>query len=207
MHLADMGGVLRRRWYLAAVGLILTLGGVLLALQMFPPTYETKAVVLLLPPKTSVGSGENPYLLLDGLQTAADVLSRSMMDSESAKIIGSNEYLVAPDVTTNGPLILVTVETSSRAESEEIMTRLLERVPVALDELQSSNPDVAPTFRIQSTVITLDEPSLVWRTPTRAAIVAGAAGLALTLLAVMLIDAFLARRRSDSDETRPGATA
>ena len=72
--------VLRRRWYVVALGLLVTVALGFGASQAAKPTYEAKSVLLLLPP--SSGNGDNPYLNLGAISGVTDVLNQALSGPE-----------------------------------------------------------------------------------------------------------------------------
>ena len=198
MDLSDLLRLCRRRWYVVLLGLMMTMGLVLLALRLVPATYESTADVLLLPAKTTVGPGNNPYLALDGLQTIADVVSRAMVDETSVRSVeaagGSDRFEVSADPTTNGPVILISVDEESGAAAENTLGLVLDRLPTTLQSIQQ-DAGVPQAFRITSLEITENAPVEVRKSQLRAALVALAGGIALTLLVVSIVDTVLTRRR------------
>ncbi|MCW2530013.1 MAG: hypothetical protein JWM76_4873, partial [Pseudonocardiales bacterium] len=54
--------IMLRRWYLTFVGVLVTAALCAAAIVLVPAKYQASASLLLLPPKTAVGNGGNPYL-------------------------------------------------------------------------------------------------------------------------------------------------
>jgi hypothetical protein len=204
VYMSDLGGVLLRRWYLALVGLLATAGLIALAVHAVPPKYEATADVLLLPPKTT--NGANPYLLLGGLQSAADVVSRAMMDTDTVRTVeiaaGSRKYVVEPDHTTSGPVLLITVTESSPAVAAKVRKIVIDQVPVTLLALQAAS-NVQPSFRITDQLITKDDPTAYRSSQYRAVLIAAGFGIFGTLLFSALVDSFILRRRKDEAPEPP----
>lgn len=206
--------VLTRRWYAVLIGLLLTGGLCFGAASIAHPTYEIKASLLLIPPKTAVGEGGNPYLVLGGLDTVAEVVARAMTDGEvhrSLVAAGANkDYLVATDPTTAGPVVLVTTEGRTAAEADTSLRLVTQRVPVALSQLQHS-ANVPSGSRITMTQISRDEiPNKIRKSQLRIVFVGLAVGLGLTLVGTSLLDALLRRRGdrqlNEEDPVAPPAT-
>lgn len=199
MNFAEVGRTLLRRWYLTLTGVVLTAVLCAAAVIMVGPTYEDKATVLLLPPVSSLASGENPYLGLSGLEQSVDVLVRSL-NAQSVQLDVRQrwpgaEFTIAPDVETSGPIILITSENGSAEEAADLTSYLLTRVPVNLADLQSGL-NVRARSQITSMVLTqYDQPEVIRSGQLRVGLGAVAAGLALTVLLVGLLDGLLSRRR------------
>jgi len=199
MYLSDLGGALRRRWYVGVVGVFLIVGLALTAMKIVPAKYQTTATVVLLPPKLAIGAGANPFLALGGLQSTADVFARVMSDDETSRAIqasgGSKDFTVEADPTTPGPVLLVTVNGATATEADHTLSQILDRLPLALDRLQA-DASVGESFRMTaSTVARQDPPTAVRKDQLRAVIVAAVLGVAITLLAAALLDGLISRRR------------
>src|SRR5215470_17013903 len=110
MSLTGIGRTLIRRWYVTVLGLVLTIGLASVAASSSPPTYEARASVVLVPPKSN--QLQNPFLGLGGLQEVSDVVSRAISDTATADAItaagGSPKYSVGRDTSTSGPILLIT---------------------------------------------------------------------------------------------------
>lgn len=200
MLLADLPKALRRRWYVAMAGLIVTAGLAWVAYDKVPPSYTSTAEVLLLPPPTSVRDGGNPYLNLGGLDAAGDILSKAMSDdttSQELKAAGAaGTFRVALDSAAAAPMVLVTAEAPSATASLMTLGLVLDRMPAMLADVQI-RAKVPPNALITSTILTrTGDPVQSLKPVARAVAVAVGAGLALSLLATGLIDAFLIRRRT-----------
>jgi capsular polysaccharide biosynthesis protein len=194
MPMGDFLAALRRRWLLVLIGVLMTVGLSGAAYMLFKPTYEITGTVLLLPPPSSSADGSaNPYLQLDGLRQAVDLVGVALSDQttqlELHAISKDVQYTVQPDVRTSSPLLLVDVKDSSPETALKIRDILVARVPVRLDEMQTSL-GVSSKDLVTTTVVTLDAQAVeVGRNRLRAAVVAGVVGLWLTLVAAALWDA------------------
>ena len=212
MPMGDFFGALRRRWLVVLVGILLTTGVSAAAYLFFKPTYETTATVLMLPPQNAPpGTSANPYLRLDGLQQAADLVGVMLTDQaiglELKAISKDVAYTVRSDPGTSSPLLVIDAKDSSPETALKIRDILVARTPVRLEAMQSVL-GVDAKDRVTSTVVTLDtEAQEVGRNRLRAAVVAGAAGLALTLATAAIWDARRSRRprrpASDIESVEP----
>jgi capsular polysaccharide biosynthesis protein len=190
--------ILVRRWYLVVVGIAVTIGLTFAARSVVPVTYQAEASVLLLPPQSSVGIGNNPYLALGGLTAAADVLSRAMSNDETVQSLHaagtSGTYSVTRDLTTNGPVILVTADNSEATGASRTLKHVVDGLSPTLAKLQTAI-SVAARYRIVTQIITQDDTAHpVGKAQLRAMLVAIAAGLFGTLVACSLVDGLLLRR-------------
>lgn len=214
-----MQGVLRsllRRWYLTVVGLILAAGLGAVAAYLVPPTYEATGSVVLLPPKSTVEPGGNPYLQLVGLGQTVDVVSRAMMAQSAAATVKaahpSATYTVAPDPLTSGPLLLVTVTDKSPEGAVGTLSDVMARLPAELASIQKAL-GYTGTTQITSSVLAKDlDPEVIRKSQLRAVIATVGAVLIVTVLGVALIDGLTesrgrGRRPVQPRETCPGANA
>ena len=198
MQLKDLGTTLARRWYLTLAGLLATAGLCIGTFTAVPPTYQTTADVVLLPPKTSVGTGGNPYLYLGGLQQAVDVLTRALTSDASRTellgAVGAGEYDVVPDLSTSGPILIVTGTGTTSTIADSARNAVLDRVPTTLVQLQTAL-SVATDSQITSMVLTADEkPKLILKTRLRAVAAAGVLGLIASAMFIGFVDGLLASR-------------
>jgi len=220
MPMGDFLAGLRRRWLLVLVGVLMTVGLSGAAYVLIKPTYEITGTVLLLPPQSSSAAGSaNPYLQLGGLGQAVDLVAVALSDQttqlELKAISKDMQYTVEPDPRTISPLILVDVTDSSPETALRIRDILVARVPVRLEEMQTSL-GISPKDLVTTTVVTLDAHAVeVGKNRLRAAVVAGVVGLGLTLVAAALWDARRLRhpwrrlrgsRNPDPDQARTPPT-
>jgi len=209
MFLRDVIASLARRWYLTLAGLLATAALALVALHFVPPVWESKASVVLLPPKSTVEPGGNPYLQLSGLAPTLDLLVVSLADQQMTQLIKSvstsAEYTAEADTKSNGPVIVVTVHDRTPAGSMAVRDKLIAQVPVKLTALQD-DLTIPSRARITSMVVTKDmEPEIVGKNQLRALVVAIGAGIVGTALLVALIDGYLTRRRLSAVDVASGA--
>lgn len=200
MYLSELLRSAGRRWYVLVAGLLLTAGFVILALRFIPVGYDVRSSILLLPPQISVEESGNPFLSLGGLEVVAGVLTRSLTDTESVEMVapaeGSATYTVEKDLQVSGSVLTVTASDTTEAGA---FTTLNAVVDLASDRLMALQNDAGatPESQVQLMVITdntdakLDVASLA-----RALIVVVAAGVVLTLLLAIFVDAVARRRRT-----------
>jgi hypothetical protein len=188
--------LLLRRWYLTLIGLVLTIAFGATAIILVAPTYQAKASLLLLPPR-SPATGSNPYLALGGLQGATDVLARAMSDSSTVNqltqsgAIGTFEVLRDPN--TSGPVLLVTAKAPDSASAVRDIDLFVHLVPSKLATLQESI-GVPGSAALSSSMITQDRTGAINRkSQIRAALVAVAAGVMITVAGISLLENFLSR--------------
>jgi hypothetical protein len=208
MFVRDVVASLARRWYLSFAGLLVTAGLAFVALQLVPPAWESKASVVLLPPKSTVEPGGNPYLELGGLSPTLDLLVVTLDDQQMVQLIKSvsptAEYTVEADTTSSGPVMVVTVQDRTPVDAVAARDELVRQAPVRLAELQD-NLAIPSRSHITSMVLTQDrEPEIVGKNQLRALVVAVGTGVVGTALLVALIDGYLTRRRLAAVEVVSG---
>ena len=175
------------------VGILMSAGLSVGAYLVTKPSYEITSTVLLLPPESSYSTGiVNPYLRLGGLAQAVDlvgvVLSDQQTHLELKDVSKDVQYTVQLDARTSSPLLLIDVTDSSPDTARKIRDILVAEVPVRLDSMQASL-GVQAKDRVTSTVVTSDvEAQEVGKNRLRSAVVAGGAGVALTLVIAALWD-------------------
>lgn len=203
-------GCLWRRWYIAFPGLIVA--GLLAANAWFsvPPSYERSGSLFLMPGASSVPENANPFLYLNGLTLAADVIVRAVGAENVAREIeqsyGGVDIGVLRDPSTAGPVILITVNARTDADAAEVLDILLRQTQAELEDVQAA-ANVAPADQITVQPITIDQNGTV-RQRTRLVLTTGV-GAVVAILAILLsalVDG-LARRRKrngrDDDAARP----
>jgi capsular polysaccharide biosynthesis protein len=196
---SDVLGALRRRWYLLVLGILGSLGLILVTLSWVPVTYQAKAMIVLLPPRSLDNTGGNPYLALGGLDSVAGVLSRSMatesVTDEVHEVAPGAEFTVAPDATTSGPVLLVTAEADSPGAALAAANKIVDVAPRQMMAIQRSSGVRSDSF-ITTSVVTQDARALPQhKAQIRALLAIGLGSLAATVLGVAWIDGIMLRRR------------
>ena len=192
------------RWYVTLTGLLITTGLCVATVVMIPVQREAKSVSLLLPAPTQTAT--NPYTNLGSLVGLTDVLSQSLTAPEATERVKKDgnvgTYTVSSDLSSNGPLVLVTSLSDTRAHATKLATYVTNLIPQTLKALQSSLPSSVPVSAyITSRVINpVDKTTLVTKNQTRALVVAGAVGLLLTALMVAGVERWAGRRRRKPTE-------
>lgn len=202
---------LRRRWWLVVVGLLATAALCTAATRVVPADHEATARLLLLPPASSLERGGNPYLALSGLSTTAAIVSKAVSDDATLTALRAEgargDYIVEPDLSISGPVLLLTVQARSDADAIRTLELLSARVPVTLVDLQRSLAAPRSAY-ITTSVLTADTRSRTLRkSQTRAVVLAFVLGCGGTVVATALLDNLVARlrRRGGSGPDRPEA--
>jgi len=199
MNLADTMRALGRRWYISIPGLILAIAVALGGWVTIKPTYERTATLLLLPNKSSVPTGDNPYLYIGGLTQAADVMVRAVnSDAVTGQIAGrypGTKISVYRDPTTSGPVLLIDVTAKTDGAAAGALDETVTATGGALDDIQTK-AHVTKDDRITLAPVTVDAASTLVQ-KTRMMTVGGAfvAVLLLVFFVVALIDGHLQRRK------------
>lgn len=142
MYVRDLAESMLRRWYFVVVALAITAGACFLASTSIPPTYQTEASVVLIPPKSVEEPTANPFLALSSLAQAVDVLSRALNADETHavvhKVAPAGTFEVAEDGATSAPVLIITAQAASSAEADALVNAVLKQVPATLSGLQSA---------------------------------------------------------------------
>lgn len=202
MFFSDLSRVLLRRWYLVLLGLLATLGLCLATTSLVPPVQQMQAHILLLPPRSAVPAGGNPYLALGGLSPTAAVVATSLTDeSTMAGIVATGAtapYEVAPDTSTSAPVLLISVDGSTPQEASLTLRRVVDQIPIKLVALQKAT-EIRESSFITSTVLSIDvKPTPLRKTQLRALIAVLGGGVVGTALFAAVIDALIERKSLDS---------
>ncbi|NVM94401.1 hypothetical protein [Arthrobacter wenxiniae] len=189
-----------RRWYFVVVGLLLTGMGTYFVFGMVSPTYEADASMTLIPPKVAVTVGDNPYLYLGGLEQALGVLQVKVASPEvSGPLLEKyphSQLTVAPDATTTGPIMTMTVTAGSPEAAMSLLNAGESLVPATLKQLQVAQnvPPASMISVLQLSAVT--EPTKVAKKQLQMTVMAGVGGLAATLLLTGLLDRLMSRKRA-----------
>ncbi|MBP2411550.1 hypothetical protein JOF48_000349 [Arthrobacter stackebrandtii] len=199
MFLQDLGKGLLRRWYMVVLGLGLTLYGAYMVYGVVPLTYKATASIVLVPPATAVVEGENPYLYMGGLDQAMSVLVVKMNSEAISTPLTHKQpgttYSLDRDISTTGPIMLLTTESTSEASTLRLLNNVIKVIPDNLKTLQDQLkiPDNA---RISSMNIASDhEAKPQNKDRIRMTLMTVAAGGAATVLLTGLVDRMLMARR------------
>lgn len=212
MELNAFWAALLRRWYLTAGGVVLAIALTFVVVGRIGPTYKAEGSMLLFPPAATGPNGSvnltqgNPYLNLGGLSQARDVVIRSLKSKSTMDDFARKEpratYVVTPDYTTSGPILVLDVTSHSRDAATEGLKVLMATVPQTLISMQSGL-DLKPAAYITSRTLTADRsPEVVRSGQVRSGIVVGTAVMAITLLLLALLDGILEARTSRKRPTK-----
>lgn len=208
--LLDVIRALGRRWYVVVVGLLLTAAMTFGAYQLSPPEYNARALVVLLPPKSDLGKGGNPFLLLSGLEQPASILSAYFSSApahaEVEKVSPTADFTVALDDSTRGPVILVDVTDHSSSDTLRVLDYLLGRIPEQLASLQEE-VGARPGAVVSSMPLVVDrQPKADVSGTLRLMIAALVGGLVATSISAYGLDGLMRRRASAKGSARAALT-
>ncbi|MET0887412.1 MAG: hypothetical protein ABWX92_13280 [Mycetocola sp.] len=205
-------GVARRRWYILAVGLIVSLGLAYGGTLASPPHFSARALVMLLPSQATVGPNGNPFLDLSGLDLPARVVVSSLTSTSTRDAVGEEypdiDYAVSIEESTRGPVIALDVTGPTEVATLEALPYLMQQSRATLEGLQAE-VEAPPNATIRSMVLAQDRSATEERGGTlRLAIAGFVAGLVATLFAASAIDGRSRQRRARGFEQGfPDATS
>lgn len=203
MLLAHLLGVVKRRWVLVVIGLVVTCGISAVAPRFVPTEYSLEATVILLPPVDSTAAGANPYLALSGLTGPTEVLARAMsdpaMEQDLRKQGATGTWVVDRDYLTSAPILTITAQGTSVETARATSDIILKEVPNALQGLQAS-VGVQNGSMITSAVVSKGaDVQKVLKPLIRALLVILLAGALLTVGVASVVDSLFERRRRGLD--------
>lgn len=203
MRLKDFWATLVRRWYLVLTAIVVTVGATFCVLQLVGPTYEAEGSVLVFPPvatvqrETESQTQGNPYLVLNGVSQARDIVIRALtskaVQDELAEENPGSSFEATPDFTNSAPIILITAEASSADDAIKALAAAMDRVPLVLNDLQAGLNLPSDTLITSRKLLADPQPDAVHKDQIRAGIVAGVVAFGLCLLLIGLLDGLLTK--------------
>lgn len=199
MDLATAIRVVFRRWLVALVGVLLTAGAMYGAYEAMPRSYTTTSqVMLLLPPDAANPSvPTSPFLYLPGglgalarivILTTTDDRFRADMEARGFE----PQYEVALD--TQGPIVRFTVEGANPDNVAATRDELVRRFASEIDRVQQEEKVPERQLVHLRYLDGTTGPLPMTGDRVRAVAAVGVLGIALTLLAMFLIDRWLNSR-------------
>ena len=219
MDFGEMLRILRRRWLVATVGVLLTLVATLGAYLAWPNKYQSTAEITLVGSKSmanATGNGGNPYLSVADLDPVASILAGNVSSDQAIKQLRAlgvtYTYTVVVPQFAAGPFLQITVTGKLPAEVTRqlpIVTRYTEQ---RMTQLQQETAIPTPPNAIITTqmIVPPSTPSKVRK--TKLEVVAGVFVIFFvgTLITIAIVDNVrrrrAGRRHADVDQTpaRPG---
>lgn len=202
---------LLRRWYILVVGLVVAVAVAAGVWTAVPPTYTRTSTQILLPGSGMIPSGSNPYLFVGGLAPAADIIVRGLgsknVIEEVVRGRAGTTVQVARDQTTSGPVILITVESTSDRDAAAALAAMNQRTATLLDSLQAEE-NIPERRRISVVAVSVDKRGTAEQ--KQRLMMTGASGAAILVLTVLLasfVDGAMARRRARRAEDADGESS
>ncbi|MGW2269573.1 chain length determinant protein [Streptomyces yangpuensis] len=206
MDLAEIGRVMRRRWYVLLPGLLLTAALTIAVHLLIPVEYQSQSTVTLLnSSKATEAFDGNPFLSTQASLTGmADGLARNL-NSDGAKadlkalgVTGTHEVKIADNA--QGPFMWLTVTGTDPAavlKSDELLASYADK---RLKEFQTQQ-SVAPEAMIRmATIVPPQKPEAQTKTRIQYIVMVGALGFVLSLVATFFVEA---RKRTPRGKNRP----
>lgn len=204
MDLKTILAALVRRWYLVLLVIGFSVGATLFVAAKVGPTYEAQGAVLVFPPVATVQRGAkevtqgNPYLALDGVSQARDIVIRELTSKKTADefdiFYPGTTFEATPDVMNNAPIILITVESPAADTAVTAVSELMARIPTTLTGLQKGLGLDSNSVITSKPLIADEQPEPLHKEQIRAAVVAAVLALGLGLLVIGLLDGLLTGR-------------
>jgi capsular polysaccharide biosynthesis protein len=189
---------LRKRLALTLILLVLMLIVTAAAYAVLPSTYQAKSNVILLPSTVIAKTyGGNPYLGFDStLNMTADVIRYEVTDARTGLALQAAgytaSYAITDAVDTGAPVLLITVNGSSKASVENTLSGVTNKV---VSKLASQQADIPTASRITSQVITYTvTPSAVASKKLRSVLIVMVGGALVTVAIPLIVDATATRR-------------
>lgn len=149
MYVSDLVRVLRRRWYVAIPGLLITILAAGAVLRFYPPSLQaTGSVVFVSPPVStdesspSGTSRSNPYLNFGSpLGATAEVVSSAVNSDQVAKELKAEgmtgSYQVGVDPNSSAPVVSVEATARTNAEAMAMMRAVVLKIRDRLAQIQA----------------------------------------------------------------------
>lgn len=149
MYVWDLVRVLRRRWYVAIPGLLITIIAAGLTVQLYPPSFQATGSVLLISPSTTGGTGpdanqrSNPYLNFGApLGATADVVSAAVDSDRTVQRLrtqgATGTYQVALNPTSSAPLMSVEATAGTSTEATATLNAVISEISSQLGDIQDA---------------------------------------------------------------------
>ena len=216
MDFGEMLRVLRRRWIVATVGIVLTLVATLGAYKAWPNKYQSSAELTLIGSKSmanQAGNGGNPYVAVGNLDPVASILAGNVSSDQAVKQLRAEgvTYTYTAEVPqfAAGPFVQVTVIGKEPAEVTQQLPIVMRYVEQRMNELQQETAIPTPPNSVITTqvIVPPSTPSKVLK--TKLEVVAGTFVIFFvgTLITIAIVDRVRRRRtgkrHADADTATP----
>lgn len=202
MDFGEMLRVLRRRWLVATVGVLLTLVATLVAYKAWPNKYQSTAQITLVGSKSmanATGNGGNPYLSVADLDPVASILAGNVSSDQAVKQLRAlgvtDAYTVVVPQFAAGPFLQITVTGKSAAEVTQQLPIVMRYTEQRMTQLQQETAIPTPPNAIITTQMIVPPSTPTKVKKTKYEVVAGVFVIFLvgTLITIAIVDT---RRRT-----------
>lgn len=216
MDFGEMLRVLRRRWIVATVGILLTLVATLGAYKGWPNKYQSSAQITLIGSKSmanAVGNGGNPYTAVGNLDPVASILAGNVSSDQAVKQLHAlgvtYTYTAEVPQFAAGPFIQITVIGKVPAQVSQQLPIVMRYTEERMTQLQQETAIPTPknAFITTQVIVPASTPSKVLK--TKLEVVAGTFVIFLvgTLLAIAIVDNVRRRRAGGRRHAEPDTSA
>ena len=160
MDFGEMLRVLRRRWIVATVGIVLTLIATLGAYKGWPNKYQSSAEITLIGSKSmanQAGNGGNPYVAVGNLDPVASILAGNVSSDQAVQQLRAQgvTYAFTAEVPTfaAGPFIQITVIGKEPAEVTQQLPIVMRYVEQRMTQLQQETAIPTPPNSVITTQV------------------------------------------------------
>ncbi len=173
MDFGEMLRILRRRWIVATVGVLLTLVATLGAYKAWPNKYQSTAEITLVGSKSmanATGNGGNPYLSVADLDPVASILAGNVSSDQAVKQLRAlgvtYTYTVEVPQFAAGPFLQITVTGKVPAEVLQQLPIVMRFTEQRMTQLQQETAIPTPPNAILTTqmIVPPSTPSKVLKT-------------------------------------------
>ncbi|MBD3782028.1 MAG: hypothetical protein IE926_03580 [Micrococcales bacterium] len=211
--LIDTARLLLRRWLLVVLALVVSVGAGVVAVVVTPPTYQSRAQVLFLPPTSQPGiDGKvNPFLALGAaLGVTADIVRLDVSDDTTrAELVARGaieNYEVVPYLAENGgPILIVTAEGRRAQQTRDTVNQVVEVISRDLRSLQASADAPSGSFITATPLTETPKPERLYKNQIRSAALAAPGALVLLLALIVVGDRMASARARRRDVAHRGA--
>ena len=214
MDFSEIFRVIRRRWRIALSTLVLTVIALTVVYVAWPTKYQSTAELTLIGSSemaSQPGNGNNPYVVVAGLDPVASILASDLSSDQSAQELSAlgmtNGFTATVPAFAAGPFVSLTVTGTNSNAVLNSMPIVIKFARQRLLQLQRTGSVMTPAAAlIQAVVIApASSPSPVLK--SKIELLAGVAIAGLVLLLLLCFGAEgkalrLAKSREMSDDSR-----
>lgn len=201
MDFFTLVGVVRRRWYVVGLGLVLTALLAVGVTGLVDPTYTARGSVVVLLPNTIADPNtgrQNPYLSFGSVQIPASILTEAVSQPLVREAIaasgGTAVYEVVLDPSTPAPLIVVTTTGDNPEQVIKTVGLVMDRLEQELITRQEAVEAPAATWLTLDPLAVPEEATPQLGSRMRALAVTIALGFAASVAVAVLLESVSNRR-------------